>query len=413
MTDRGTQTVLNVYEDIRLATEHFRLSSEAKAAIGLSNRVVVRAVKSGSPKDLRKRIGTRWEPEPRERILKGKNSNPFIYWPGDYPLERYVRALGLVQKAARCDGYVDVFLARLLGLAQLCGIDAVSFVDLQELALQATYYERLARHHMALVLNIDASMITNLAFGNVFQGRPLGSTQNVPSDFPKLAPGFRGDMVQIGTVQNAEVHLSYPTTLDRLNNVEFRIRAPKDAPARDGEPVYMLSGWAACLVLRPPRPAGEPATAFRAMRHDVHGSPLYTSEVEEFQAHVKRVSDGRLVAKPTARPGAVTGQGVFGRPCPCSARVPGRYVDVAVKASVGGVPIYNYQQSSSEVDDGSHHLAVVWDVGDMVMQVRSPDGHHRSTYVQMYNECVYCAINRAMGAGCTYLIAGGGVPPTG
>jgi hypothetical protein len=414
MTDNGTQAVLNVYEDIRLAINYFRLPPESRAVIGLSNKVVVQANKGGSPRDIRKRVGTRWDPGLKERVLKGKNSNPFIYWPGDVPLERYRRALGVLWRVTRSEGYVDVFLARLLGLAQLCGIDRVSFTELQDLTMHATYYERLARNYLALVLNIDTSMITNLAFGNVFQGQPLGSTQNVPEHFPKLAPSFRGAMVQIGTVQSGQVHVTYPTTLDRMNQVAFHLRAPKDSPAQDGEPVWMLSGWAACLVLRPPRPAGGQPSAFRAVRHDVHGSPLYTDGAPmDFEAHVKRLSDGRLVAKPTWKQDHVTGRGVFGRACACAAAAAGRRVDVAARAAVGGVPVLCYQQLPWEELQGWNSLTVVWDSGDMVAQVRLPEAYNSSVYVQAYHECMYCAISRAIGAGCAYLIAGGGVPPTG
>ena len=55
-----------------------------------------------------------------------------------------------------------------------------------------------------------------------------------------------------------------------------------------------------------------------------------------------------------------------------------------------------------------HNLYLVWETSDIVMLVCGADKYLYSTYIQAFGECMYCAVNRALGTGCSFLIAGGG-----
>ncbi|SPO03730.1 uncharacterized protein DNG_06413 [Cephalotrichum gorgonifer] len=415
MTDRGLQMALRVYDDIRMALEYFGVPPETQAIIGLRTKVVVHGTKNGSPKGLRKRIGANWPPQIRERILQDKTLNPFLSAPNFKRIGRFRLAMGLIRKASRSERYTDLFMARLLALAQLCGVTEINFKDLQELAVHGHYYEKLARGYIAMVIgNIDKSMITNLSFGNILNKGPIGSTENVESGFADAVPKMTGTFVQLGVVQGGTVVTTWPTPSTELPYVQFRI--PKDSQAKEGEPIYMLSGWAASLAMRGPEPP--PGTAVNSqglwvVQRDIHGSPMYLYTIA-VSVTIKRVADGRLVAKPSSfgwrKSPKVTGQGVFGRPCDCSVPAPNRRLDISLESRFNGVVLTNLHEKEG-YDFTFHDLNVVWSTGDMIANVEGADRYANSTYIQVSGECVYCAVDRALGSGCSFLMAGGGRRP--
>lgn len=295
--------------------------------------------------------------------------------------------------------------------------------DLLELVAQAPFYEKFSRIYISLVVgSVDKSALSNAAFGNIFLGKPIGSTQYINSDFANLAPKMPGTMVQIGTISNGTVHLTYPQTLDRCNNIKFSIA--KDGEARSGEPVYMLLGWAACLALRPPHQQTQKKDEVRYLHFDIHGSPLYAvPEVQWFKISIKRVSDGRLIGKPSMfgimRPPHVTDQGIYGNPCGCNTPDPRKKVDAwqptafnGVRLSVfaGALPFWGnvastltgQEQEELTYDD----MRIIWQAGDLPMQLFEVYAYPYSTYMQVPGECLSCAINRALGTGRWLLIAG-------
>lgn len=413
-TNSGALMVLTIYDDIRLAIEYFRVPPETQAALCLSSKVVVRTSRDTSPKSLRDRIGARWHPEHRARLLSDKTANPFLSLPDVKRIGRFRLAGGLLRKASRSDGFADLFVPRLVGLAQLCGVEAVNLSDLAELAVHAPFYEKLARAHVALLIrNVDVSRITNLSLGNIVNNAPLGSTQNVRSGFAEASPKFTGRMVAIGTVQGGKPVIVYPKPMEQLYGVSWQIASK--AQAKEGEQIFMLDGWAAAVAMRPeltPERAARTRPGFRVVRSDVHGSPLYNhTKITKITFRVKRVSDGRLIAKPAGlgfyKMPKVTGQGIFGRACDCMKAMAGKRIDAGDGAMVNGVKVDN----SALLDERRlmfHNLYLVWETSDIVMLVCGADKYFYSTYIQAFGECMYCAVNRALGTGCTFLIAGGG-----
>lgn len=413
-TDRGALMVQAIYDDIRLAIEYFRVPPEKQAALCLFFKVVVRTSRDTSPKSLRDRIGAGWHPEHRAALLSDQTINPFLSLPNVKRAGRFRLAGGLLRKASRSNGYADLFVPRLVALAQLCGVEAINLSDLAELAVHAPFYEKLARAHVALLIgNIDVSRITNLSLGNIVNSAPLGSTQNVEFGFAEAAPKFKGRMVAIGTVHEGKPVIVYPKPMEQLFGVSWKMDSK--AQAKEGEQIFMLDGWAAAMAMRPgptPERAARTQPGLRVVRSDVQGSPLYNyTEITEITIRVKRVSDGRLIAKPAAfgfyKTPKVTGQGIFGRTCDCGKAVVEKRIDARVGAVVNGVKVDNYA-----VLAGSrlmfHNLYLVWQTSDIPMLVYEADKYPYSTYIQAFGECMCCAVNRALGTGCSFLIAGGG-----
>jgi hypothetical protein len=423
MTDKGTLACMTVYDDIWRAMEYFKATAETKAAIGLSTKVMIRQVSQGSVADLRARIGQRWPQQVRERLLKDPSANPFlsmstVRWMGKYRLPA-----SLIWRSGLSDGFQDLFIPRLLCLAQLCGIDQVNLVDLLELALHAPYYEKIARGFVAAMIgNIDKSVISNLAFGNIVNGRPVGSTQNVESNFAAVAPTMTGRMVQIGFIQNKKLVVTYPKSLDELEAVGVKFSIPGASNVQEGEPVYMLSGWAEAMAFRPVHPPGTNLLSAdqRLIRYDVHGSPLYHTS-SQFSVTIKRVADNRLIAKPSAfgitKTPKVTGQGVFGKPCGCTTAIAGRRLDAGDSVVLNGVTVEKFKPVITNKLRGPdlqyHNLSLWWEADDVLMQIYDADFMMYSHYIQVPGECFYCAVNRAFGTGCNFMVAGGLSDPNG
>lgn len=404
MTERGAHMILTIYDDIAVAAYEYNVIE----SVGLQNKVTVYASPDGIQGKLRDRIGQRWPSHMRERILRSKDTYPFLR--AISRLQRPALAMGLIRKATRSRSFTDLLIPRFLGLAQLCGIEYITGMDLLELVADAPFYEKLIRIYISFIIgNIDKTTISNAAFGNIFAGHRIGSTQYIHSNFSNLAPKMPGTIVQVGTIRDGKAHLEYPQPLESCTRVTFHISSGVDQ--KEGEPIYMLSGWAACLALRPPQVAAQTKTQpLNCLYYDVHGSPLYAvSKPEEFHVTIKRVSDGRLFGKPAAfgwvRPPRVTGQGIYGRRCGCTTMNPDRRVHAGGPAKFNGVPLRSLLGSGEKLtwDD----IRMEWHAGDLPMQLHYKDAFPYSTYVQVPGECLYCALDRALGTGCWIMIAGG------
>lgn len=421
-TDAGTQTPLTVYEDIRLALDYYRVPDEGRAAIGLYNKLTIRPAWKSPAGPVRSRIGRRWPPHLRETILRSNEYNPFLSHPSTVlRLHRQFLSMGLIRKAERAaDGHAHLLLPRLLALAQLCGVDEgdLGLTDLQELLVHAHQYEKLARAMVAAVIggdNLHRSAITTLALGNLMDGgtRSLGSVPLIKRGFAEKVPTMPGvQLVAVGVVRGG---LMYPDSPEKLNNVQFRIR--RSVGAKEEEVIYMEAGWAAALALRPPKSDDQPWEP--VLRRDVHGSPLYRPWADTVHVQVKRLSDRRLVAKPSrfgfCFPPASSGQGVFGRPCGCRVSDRRKRIDLADEGEINGVNLSVSSKTSKFTG-----LRIDWTTGDVPMLLYNTDhfgdssyrltgyhGYGHSTYVQVRGECLHCAVNRALGTGCPILVAGG------
>ncbi|EEP81505.1 predicted protein [Uncinocarpus reesii 1704] len=403
MTDQGTKAVLNVYADVRAALEYFKVPEETKSILGLSVKVMVQPTLIATDPSVLTRVGGRWLPHIRNEILTPRDV--FLLWSGANisRLQKAMWAMGLVRKAQRSDGFADLLLPRLLGLAQLCGIERLSFSDLMELAAFTPYLEKFARAYIAKVIgSIDKSQITNLAYGNYFNGQMLGSTPYIKHSFVDTAPSLNDRMVVIGVIHKQKLKLTNP---DPCKQVEFKIKL---ISLTEGEPVYMLSGWATAIAHRPPQ--FESTTSLRCLYQDIHGSPHYAEwRPDKVVIKIKRTSDGRLAAKPAMfgqiPAPEIPGQRVFGVPCNCTTRDPSKYLKLAGDTTMNGVQLRSVWTGSTDIS--YHDLRFIWTAGDLVMQRFRADAFTQSTYIQIPEECLYCAINRALGAGCGILVLGG------
>ena len=422
-TARGALLTRVVYDDIRLATERFPLPADIQAL--LAARVTVRTTRDTAPLSLRSRLGARWAAPHRAHLLVSSSpkspsttTDPFRASNNVRRIGRFRLATGLLRKsrlaaavaaAAGASGVdLDLFIPRLLALAQLCGVEGgiVNLSDLAELAAHAHLYEKLARQYLALRLGFggDVSRITNLA---LLPGGAGGSTQNAFRGFGEAAPSWTGRWVVVGAVRDGRAVVTYPRPGGELVGVEWEV--DDKAAAREGEEILMLDGWAAAVAMRP-------GGLEEGVQRDVHGSPLYGSDeaAEAVVVRVKRGSDGRLLAKPKPygrflKPPKVTGQGVFGRPCGCTTAVAAQRIDARTRAVVSGVQVDNFA-ALAEARLMFHSLYLVWRSSDVLKLVGWADAYNHSTYVQVFGECLHCAINRALGIGCTFIIAGGGPP---
>jgi hypothetical protein len=442
MTEKGTGMFLQVYGDIGLALDHFNATDEQRKTVGLTTKLRVRVDQATKPDaTIVSRIGESWLPDLRKSILASEDSNPFLSLPTMAKLQVGRLAAGLLEKAECSERFADLLLARTLGLAQLCGIDEITTADLMYVMANATFFEKLARAYIGAVLGIHKSVISNMAFGTGFggEGKILGSTQNVTHNFDQLAPKFLGDFTEVGSIHNGTVTMKYPLPAQQLQDIVIKV--PGSAKAKERESVHMLSGWANSLARRPenarkrtfakemtvglardftnqfmPQAAIRKIDGFRqrVLHNDIHGNPLHLSqEAEKIKLHVKRVSDGRLIVKPAEfgdiKGAIITGQGVFGKSCGCTAPDPEKLI--GKKRKFNGVPLtdhfclaFDKLNLRARNFDG---LQLQWIAGDLPMQILLADVWSCNTYVQVKGECLYCCLDRALGTGCDLIIAGG------
>lgn len=211
--------------------------------------------------------------------------------------------------------------------------------------------------------------------------------------------------------------------------MEFKV--DKDAKAAEGETIHMLSGCAACMAFRPGNAVAKgketqasPNGPVIWHHHDeIHRSPMFTQGKETLNIRVKRVSDGRLFGKPSINSGDAfltgTAQGLYERPCGCTAENPRKHLvadrgvlfnDVDVRIGVVGLPMHGVVSSLSR---GGHppenlynDMRILWHAGDLPMQLLRANSYEFTTYVQVPGECFTCALDRAMGTGCWLVAAG-------
>jgi hypothetical protein len=434
ITDKGTEMFAEVYCDIALALERFGMPFEKIDAMGLRRRLMVNINSTSKGNDIQSRLGATWPAEYQEDLLK--TSNPFKHLPAMQNKDKGRHALGMVGKALRSPEHKDLLLKRILALAQFCGLSEISLSDLIELMAHACHYEKLMRRYVAAGIGIHHSFITNLAFGD-FGGQPLGSTENPDHDFTQLVPRFWGGFVQVGVIRGGKAQVTYPSPGEELKNV--RIKVDMSAHAKENEPVFMVPGWATAIFHRPDHPRVRSMTkdltvgvlretgyAFipnfvvskiegkrqNIYAHDIHGNALYFSlELEYIYINIKRVADGRLVAKMSElgdwRPSAFPGQGVFGVPCRCQRPDPKKIIR---DRRFNGCPlrdVFHYKYSNQNLFVGYETTQYHWVGGDLPMILFRADSIVMNTYIQMRGECLYCATSRALGTRCSLIISGG------
>ncbi|GFF27699.1 hypothetical protein IFM61606_10006 [Aspergillus udagawae] len=433
MTPAGVERLFfTAYTDISRARDRFGLSAERLKSFGLQEPVIVNLNSPSKGAAIRERLGATWPAEYRDWMLQ--RINPFQFMPtlAKTVLGRYARSM--VRKSLRSPAHHDLLIARILGLAQFCGLGEVSLADLIELMAHACYYERVARRYIAAMLGVHYTVFTGYALADSFNGQLLGSLENPFENFAELAANFYHSLVQIGVVEYGKPRL---TRAEDMPNIKFKI--DRGAGPKHGEPIYMISGWAEALLRRPQnhphvrsvakdftiglaKDVGKsfvPSPLLRRMgnlgrnvlKQDVHGNNCYyAAELETIAVSIKRTPGGQLVGKVSQfgdfRPIPFGGQGVFGVQCGCNQADPKKTIQ---GSSLNGCPLasmYKYR-ADEKLHIGYDETVYHWTAGDLPMILFWADGHVTGTYIQVAGECVYCATSRAFGTGCNLIIAGG------
>ncbi|KAF7184745.1 hypothetical protein CNMCM7691_006168 [Aspergillus felis] len=434
MTDKGTDELFfSVYTDISRAARHFNLTSSRLRSMDILRPLVVNLNSKSKVEAIRSRLGITWPPEWRKAMLQ--RGNPLQALP-TYD-RRYISrfARGMVRNAVRSPGHRDLLLARVLGLAQVCGIGKVSVPDLMELMVHSCHYERIARRCIASVLGVHFTVFTGFALQDCLPGPRMGSLQNPYEGFAEAAAEFDRELVQIGVVERGKPKI---TRGHEMIHVQFKI--DRSTAVTEGEPIYMVSGWAVALLHRPrdhphkryfakdmtvglvkymgkellPPPLRLKAGNLtrRTARTDVHGNPTYSSsELERIEVHVKRTVNNKLAAKISLfgdfRPPPFGGQGVFGVQCGCRTADPSKLLSGAAFKRVKWENIFKYRAAESPVRVGFDSILYHWTTGDFPMILFWAESLIKGTYIQVSGECMYCATSRALGSGCNMIIAGG------
>lgn len=433
MTPAGVDELFfNVYTDIKNAPYQSKLSVERLKAFGVMEPVVVNLNSPSKGTQIRQRLGVTWPAQYRQRMLQ--HINPFQSMPtiAKKDMGRFARAM--VRKALRSPVHTDLLLARTLGLAQFCGLGEVSLADMIELMVHACHYESTARRYLAALIGMHYTVFTGFALVDSLNGQVLGSLENPGKNFAKLAGNFSDSLVQIGVAENGKPRIS---GAEDMPNVKFNIQSA--ARAKQGEAIYMISGWALALRHRPKnhpqmrstardltvglaKDVGKsfvPAPLLKKMtglgrnvyKQDVHGNNLYYSaELETIEVRIRRTTGGRLVGKISQfgdwRPAAFSGRGVFGVRCGCTQA---DLTKVMTGSKFNGFPVFNVYKlrAGEKMLIGYDNTFFHWTAGDLPMILFWAHAHVTGTYIQVAGECVYCATSRAFGVGCNLIIAGG------
>ena len=341
-------------------------------------------------------------------------------------------ASGILEKSRRSPGMAGVVLLRVLALAQVCGLSEVSLADLIDMMAHACLYEQLARQYIAAVLGVKHTDITRFGY-RLPNGQFLGS---LDYSEPRLASP--NGAIEVGQIRQGNPHLTYPLPIDQLQDV--RIQVSSKIQVTENEPVFMPPGIATALFYRPvnnrKRSIGKDLTAGvgkevfhglmpnfvsskvegsrqKALKQDIHGNALYLSrEAEWVTLKVYRsTTDGRLYARITEAGDFVwqiLPQGLFGTPCNCDKPDPKKRI---VKREINGIPITDvfdqslFRQTNTYV--GYESCQFHWVAGDLPMIISKASRVVMNTYVQVHGQCLFCALNMAMGLGCSIVIAKG------
>lgn len=431
MTPKGVDSLFfSIYHDINRGRNALGLSNARLKTLGVYQPLIVNLNSQSKGTAIRSRLGITYPPQRRQWMLE--HMNPFQYLPSYEKREIGLFARGMVRRALQSEGQQDRLLARALGLAQFCGLGEISLADLMELLVHACHYEKIARRYLAADLGVHHSIFTGYALRDCLPGPQLGSLQNPIENFAQIAPTFYDSLVPIGVIERGKPRIN---RAEEMRNVRFRIDG--GTFITEGEPVYMISGWASALHHRPQNHPQNRSTARdftvgflrelgmelvppparlrvgnlsgKVSGHDVHGNPHYFSaELETVRVNIKRTPGGQLVGKVATfgdfKPIPFGGQGVFGVPCGCNAPDRSKLLDKShLKKKL--VNMFRYRLGQG-LPMGYEKVLCHWTAGDIPLILFWLDGFIMGTYIQVAGECMYCATTRAFGSGCTNIVAG-------
>ncbi|KAH8691548.1 hypothetical protein BGW36DRAFT_465274 [Talaromyces proteolyticus] len=433
MTAKGTEELFfSVYTDVSRARRHFNLTTARLETMGVMKPLVVNLNSKSKGESIRSRLGATWPAQWRQAMLQRGNPLQGLPMYDKRDISRF--ALGMVRNAARSPAHRDLLLARVLGLAQFCGIGEVSLPDLMELMVHSCYYEKVARRYIAAALGVHHTVFAGFALECGLPESRVGSLQNPMENFAEVAASFENELVPIGVIERRKAKI---TRSNELVHVQFKIDS--STAVVEGETIYMISGWAEALLHRPhdhpskrsltkdmtvglvkdigkeflPPPLRLKAGNLtrRISRRDIHGNPIYfSSDLESVRVSIKRIAGNKLAAKVAQfgdfKPPPFGGQGVFGVQCGCKTADKNKILPGAAFKGYKRENIFKFR-AGPPLRIGYDVILYHWTAGDLPMILFWAESLIKGTYIQVAGECMYCATSRALGSGCNLIIAGG------
>ncbi|CAI7611148.1 unnamed protein product [Penicillium pancosmium] len=245
MTPKGVDSLFfSIYHDIDRGRNALGLSNARLKTLGVYQPLIVNLNSQSKGTAIRSRLGITYPPQYRKWMLE--HINPFQYLPTYEKWRIGLYARGMVRRALQSEGQQDRLLARALGLAQFCGLGEISLADLMELLAHTCHYERVARRYLAGYLGVHHSIFTGYALRDCLPGPQLGSLQNPIENFAQIFPTFYNSLVLVGVIERGKPRIN---RVEEMRNVRFRIDS--GTFITEGEPIYMISGWATALIHRP------------------------------------------------------------------------------------------------------------------------------------------------------------------
>lgn len=286
-------------------------------------------------------------------------------------------------------------------------------------------FETVARSRIAALRNQHASQVINsLLFG--------GSTQSTAKGFAQLAPTFKGERVVVARI-------------DALKNAKFeKVEVAKfcqfsgsvDRKHAAGTLVYMMDGWANLIAQR--RALEKEGSGFLhvppSTATDVHGNKFgYPGPPTKITFTVKELPDSTLMAKPRRfglhdylssadydrgrSRSTATGQekhfgGMVG-PLSCGCSSDKNKAKLTKDGKYGvELKIDSHRSVGNSIEHtkrlGREKVSILWCSGDWAKGVFFMQTLPQSSYLQGRGECLHCAVENAVSAGCAEVIACGG-----
>ena len=430
--DKGLANFYHMYPEIQEAIEQTRVE-QVKLIETLRYPVMVNINSSNKDSTVRSRLGSGWPLNLKQAVLPTNDTNPFLGGGNTMnPTAIGRHCIGVMAKTRSAQGEAGVVILRVIGLARVCGVYELSIADLLEIMANSSLYERVARSYIASLLGMDANKIYQFGY-RLSNGQTVGSRLNNMAISGMLNPS---GLIQVGTVKNGQAVLTYPCPVEELEDIQIKVKS--DAKSAQDEPIFMDSVLATILSYRPanrrkrtttkqftvdilreigyafiPQSSVSKIEAARQniLKYDVHGNPLWQSQdAEDIRIRVSRSPDDHKLYATITRIGDYIWHwspgGLLGKPCGCDRPDPNKRI---VNRRFQGFPIYNISKHGF---DGSDPIApfesmvLYWVTGDVPLAMFK-SSLVTNPYVQSFNECLYCAMNRAMARGCTVVIAGG------
>lgn len=430
--DKGLVNFYQMYPEIQEAIEQTKVE-QVKLIETLRYPVMININSSYKDSTVRSRLGSGWPLDLKQAVLQSKDTNPLLGCGKPMnPTTIGRHCIGVMAKTRGAQGEAGVVILRVLGLARVCGVYELGIADLLEIMAHFSLYERIVRSYIASLLGMDANKIYQFGY-RLPNGQTVGSRLNNMAISGTLDPS---GLIQVGTVKSGQAVLTYPCPVEELEDVQIKVKS--EAKSAQDEPIFMDSVLATILSYRPANKRKRTArrqftvdilreigyafiprsfvskieeTRQNVLKYDLHGNQLWQSQdAEDIRIRVSRSPDDHKLYATITRIGVYIWQwspgGLLGKPCGCDRPDPNKRI---VNRRFQGFPI---RDVFSHDIDGNYAIAsfesvvLYWVTGDVPLAMfRS--ALVTNPYVQSFNECLYCAVNRAMAHGCTVVIAGG------